>query len=359
MDFALSVEQEDLGEVERAWLEKHDPIRERRRTIDDGPARVPAELRRHVEQSGLTGLLTAEAGGTNVDLLVLTEAHGWAGSPFPLSDLAIGARIVEQAGLVADGGLVLPLLAGGAHELRVDLTSDTIRLQGTFALVPGALDTDEFVVVARADDGREVAVLLRADEVRVRGCDTLDLLRAWSEISVDIEVCTPRWAALPDRTVEAISDQLAVFRAVDALGASDRLLGMSVTYAGQRTQFGRPIGSFQAVKHHLAGMTLTVEAGRSALWAAAAALDDLASPETTAIDAAARDTGARAVSAALAFVGAGAGEVAQLALQVHGGIGFTWEHDVHLFIRRIKTDELTGGPVAVHRRRLVGLPTPG
>lgn len=358
MDFALSVEQEDLGEVERAWLEKHDPIRERRRTIDDGPARVPAELRRHVEESGLTGLLTFEAGGTNVDLLVLAEAHGWAGSPLPLADLAIGAKIVEQAGLPATGA-VLPLLAGDGHELDVDHADGALRLRGTCAIVPGALDADEFVLIVRSDDGREIAALLGHDEVTARACDTLDLSRAWSEISVDLEVGSSRWATLPASTVGAVADQLAVFQAVDALGAADRLLGMSVSYAGQRTQFGQPIGSFQAIKHHLAGMALTVEAGRSALWAAAAALDDVASNETSTPDAGAQHTCARAVSAALAYIGVGASEVAQLALQVHGGIGFTWEHDVHLFIRRIKTDELTGPSVARHRRRLVELQSIG
>ena len=134
----------------------------------------------------------------------------------------------------------------------------------------------------------------------------------------------------------------AVHRALDALGAAARLLEMTVAYAGQREQFGAPIGSFQAVKHHCANMEVSVEAGRSALWAAALALDD-------------RSAGTRshAVSAAVAYTKSAASQVAGTALQVHGGIGFTWEHDLHLSLRRIKVDEALDGTVTEHRAALV------
>jgi alkylation response protein AidB-like acyl-CoA dehydrogenase len=115
-----------------------------------------------------------------------------------------------------------------------------------------------------------------------------------------------------------------------------------VSYAGQREQFGAPIGSFQAVKHHCADMAVAVEAGRATLWAAALALDTTAGAERT-----------WAASAAAAYAKSAAARVAGNALQVHGGIGFTWEHDLHLFLRRIKVDEAFDGTVAEHRAALV------
>jgi hypothetical protein len=149
---------------------------------------------------------------------------------------------------------------------------------------------------------------------------------------------------LPSGTTGFVRDALAVHRAVDSIGAAARLLEMTVAYAGQREQFGVPIGSFQAVKHHCANMALAVEAGRSTVWAGALALD-------TAATAAQRS---RAASSAAAYAKAAATEVAGTALQVHGGIGFTWEHDLHLLLRRIKVDAAMDGTVAEHRAALVG-----
>ncbi|EUA51369.1 acyl-CoA dehydrogenase, C-terminal domain protein [Mycobacterium xenopi 3993] len=122
---------------------------------------------------------------------------------------------------------------------------------------------------------------------------------------------------------------------------------MTATYAGQRQQFGAPIGSYQAVKHHCANMVLAVEAGRSTLWAAAVALDGAPDGART-----------RAASAAAAYAKSAASEVASTALQVHGGIGFTWEHDLHLLLRRIKVDEAFDGTVAEHRAALVSINGP-
>jgi alkylation response protein AidB-like acyl-CoA dehydrogenase len=147
---------------------------------------------------------------------------------------------------------------------------------------------------------------------------------------------------LPTGTLRYVRDALAVHRAFDALGGAARLLEMTVDYAGQREQFGAKIGSFQAVKHHCADMAVGVEAGRAALWAAALSLDAATDAART-----------RASSAAVAYAKSAASRVAGAALQVHGGIGFTWEHDLHLFLRRIKVDEAVDGTVAEHRSTLV------
>jgi alkylation response protein AidB-like acyl-CoA dehydrogenase len=171
---------------------------------------------------------------------------------------------------------------------------------------------------------------------------TLDLTRSWARLELD--VTTEDWTELPRGTVGLLRDALAVHRAFDALGAASRLLDVTVSYAGQREQFGTPIGSFQAVKHHCADMALAVEASRASLWAAALALDTTSGSARS-----------RAASAAAAYAKSAAARVAGNALQVHGGIGFTWEHDLHLFLRRIKVDEAFDGTVAQHRAALVNV----
>ncbi|NDZ95964.1 acyl-CoA dehydrogenase [Streptomyces sp. SID6673] len=350
MDFALSTDRQDLADAERAWLQKHDPILERRPSIDDGPAAVSSTMRRHVTEAGYAGLLTKEVGATNVDLLVLVEAHGWAGSPVPLAEVAIAVGLLETMGhraweaAAAGDEIVIPVRPSTSGRLDAEQVGDGLRIRGTTAPATGLVDADRIVLVAQTADGGDVVAVIPVCDVEIRVRDTLDLLRSWAVVDIDVSIAAEHWASMPTGTVGTVTDQLATFRAVDALGCADRLLGLAVEYAGQRTQFDKPIGSFQAVKHHLANMALAVEASRSTLWAAALALDG--------DDATVR---ARAVSSAVAFACQSASDVAQLALQVHGGIGFTWEHDVHLMIRRIKVDELLDGSVNDHRRRIVDL----
>lgn len=350
MDFALSDEQVALAEAERAWLAKNDLLAVRRPTIDDGPARVPQAALRHVTESGLTALLTSEMGGTHVDLLVLCEEHGRAESPVPLAEFAIAARLLEQIGhpcaeAVAGGDIFTVPVLGSAENpaLHAEVDGTSLRLHGTSAPATGLIDAQRVLLVASTAHGTEVAALVDIASVEVRVLDTLDVTRSWAVAEVDVTLGAAEWSTLPAGTLAFVHDELSTFRSTDALGAASRLLELTVEYAGQRTQFGKPIGSFQAVKHHCANMALSVEASRSALWAAAVALDGSDSAVRT-----------RAVSAAAAFAGEGASTTAQTALQVHGGIGFTWEHDVHLLLRRIKVDELLDGSVSYHRRRLIG-----
>jgi alkylation response protein AidB-like acyl-CoA dehydrogenase len=210
-------------------------------------------------------------------------------------------------------------------------------VEQTTSPVPMAADMDGFAVARRTDDGEFVALVR---DPKLLAMTTLDLSRSWARLNFDGSVL--EWFALPAGTLQQVRDALAVHRAFDALGGAARLLEMTVAYAGQREQFGAAIGSFQAVKHHCADMAVGVEAGRAALWAAALSLDG-----------AAGDVRSRAASAAVAYAKSAASEVAGTALQVHGGIGFTWEHDLHLFLRRIKVDEAVDGTVAEHRAALV------
>lgn len=353
MDFALSTEQEALAASERAWLNRNDPILARRPQVDDGPAGIQRSALAHVAEAGFVGLLTDQIGGTHVDLAVLVEEHGRAGSSVPLAELALATAALEpfeqfgrEVASSTAGDEILILVTGPIDglPLRAERSGTQLRITGTTAPAPGILDADGFVIVARSSTERTVIayVAARAEGVIARAIDTLDLTRGWGRLDIDVTIDATRWAEAPGDALAAATDALACYRQFDALGAADNLLQRTVEYAGQRTQFGAPIGSFQAVKHHCSNMAMAVESARAALWAAAVALDN-DDP----------DYRAHAVSAAAAYSGEATSTVAQTALQVHGGIGFTWEHDLHLLIRRIKVDELLDGPVSYHRRRLV------
>ena len=145
---------------------------------------------------------------------------------------------------------------------------------------------------------------------------------------------------LPAEAIAAVFDLAVVLQCAESTGIARRLLEMTVTYAGQREQFGRPIGSFQAIKHRIADLLVEAEGCRVATREAADALDAGAGP------------GTEAVSIAKSWVGRAASFVASHALQIHGGIGFSWEHDLHLFLRRAKVNELLLGSPAWHDERL-------
>jgi alkylation response protein AidB-like acyl-CoA dehydrogenase len=323
MDFGLTDEQDQLAAAERSWLTRNDPLVRVRQALDSAPVTIDPAAVEHADESGLLTLLTAEIGGTHVDLAVIAEAHGYAASSLPIADLAVAARLLDSVGTAA-GGLVGLAFGADAHA-------------GHSSPVPMANDLDAIAVVGSADDGEYLAIL---DAPATSALTTLDLTRSWARVELDGAV--DERIELPPGTVAAVRDALAVHRAFDALGAAARLLETTVAYAGQREQFGTTIGSFQAVKHHCADMAVAVEASRATLWAAALALDTAPAPTRT-----------RAASAAVAYAKSAAARVAGTALQVHGGIGFTWEHDLHLFLRRIKVDEAFNGTVGEHRAVLV------
>jgi alkylation response protein AidB-like acyl-CoA dehydrogenase len=332
MDFGLTDEQDQLAAAERAWLTRNDPVSRVRATLDSAAVTIDPAAVAHAAESGLLALLTPEMGGTHVDLAVVTEEHGYAASSLPVADLAVAALLLDSVGRPAESALTAMAFGPDAPVEGAEL-----RLKGLSSPVPMAADVDAVAVAGRVDDKEYLAVLAAPT---LSTMTTLDLTRTWARLDLDVTV--DEWTELPPGTVAMLRDALAVHRAFDALGAAARLLDLTVSYAGQREQFGAPIGSFQAVKHHCADMAVAVEAGRSTLWAAALALDTTAGAART-----------RAASAAAAYAKSAAARVAGNALQVHGGIGFTWEHDLHLFLRRIKVDEAFDGTVAEHRAALV------
>ena len=174
--------------------------------------------------------------------------------------------------------------------------------------------------------------------------DTLDLTRPLASVTLRdaraVRVATGRDAGA---WLSDVTDLVLAALAAEQLGGAARCLELSVEYAKVREQFGRPIGSFQAVKHKCANLLLEVECGRSAVYHAGAAIADR-QPDAP-------------LAAALAYVHCSQAftRAAKECIQIHGGIGYTWEHDAHLYLRRAKSSQLLFGPPARHRRRLAEL----
>ncbi|MGW0584839.1 acyl-CoA dehydrogenase family protein, partial [Streptomyces sp. NPDC002920] len=223
--------------------------------------------------------------------------------------------------------------------------ADSIVLDGVKTAVQDAGGARWLLVTAR-HDGVPASFLVdrTAPGVTVRRQRVLDLTRSFYEVGFE-GVRVPGGCRLtggPDE-IQRLLDEASVLRCADALGAMERMLELTVEHARAREQFGRPIGTFQAVKHACADMALLVRGTRAATAYAAMATD------------AGADDTARAVCAAASYTSAGAGEVAARALQLHGGIGFTWEHELHLHLRRARADSVLYGDAAVHRDRLCTL----
>jgi alkylation response protein AidB-like acyl-CoA dehydrogenase len=319
---------------------------------------------------GWTSLHVAEqhggAGCGYADLAIVLHELGRAITPSPFlasAVLATGALTLADnerlaAGFLASlaagqslGSVALAGTDGSYDHGRLTTTwqssGASVRLDGVSAFVLDADVADVLVVAARSQDGvvAAIAVDAAASGVRVDRTATVDETRRLFTVSFDDVVvdddrmlCEPgsRAAELLDRTL-AIG---VIAAACDATGAAEQALELATEYSKTRTQFGKPIGSFQAVKHHCADMAIAVAASRAATRGAMEDLDG---------DAADWPTIAAITSS---YVSPACADACARALLVHGGIGFTWEHDSHLYLKRVKLDEVLFGTPSWHRRRL-------
>jgi alkylation response protein AidB-like acyl-CoA dehydrogenase len=212
--------------------------------------------------------------------------------------------------------------------------------------VHAATVADLLLVLARGPHGFvHLLVPATADGVGVRAQRCLDLTRRFGEVTLEgVEVPD---AHILDHDADAVLERAVelatVLQAAEAVGAADVLFHSTVAYLQDRVQFGRTIASFQAIKHRLADLLLTLEAMRAATHYAALALND------------GFEDRCAAVSTAGSYVGDSFAFLCGESLQLHGGIGFTWEHDVHLFVRRAKTNQALYGDPSWHRERLCSL----
>ncbi len=376
MDFGLNDDQETLQRYAREFLEKEcAPIFVRSQM--DGDTAHDASFYKKMADLGWMAIAIPEAYGgqgmSYVDLGVLIEEMGRAVVPGPFfSSVALAAPVILEAGSEAQCKELLPGIASGDRiatvaftessgrvdangiQLAVTRDGDNYVLSGTKAFVPDAHVADTIVVAARTTSGDDPAqgvtlfvVDAGAAGVSIKQHKTMDTTRRWCEVSLDGVKVGPEavmgevdgaWAPL-ERGLQKTTAMLCA----ECVGGAQKVLDMSVEYAKVRMQFGRPIGSFQAVKHKCADMLVDVEMGRSAMYYAAwaASSGDAELP--------------LAASVGKAYCGSAFTRVSAIGIQVHGGIGFTWEHDMHLYFKRAKSNELFLGDSAYHRELVARL----
>jgi alkylation response protein AidB-like acyl-CoA dehydrogenase len=350
VDFELTEEQTALREVSRSMLAASCPpplaraLAEAGRDTDDKLWQLAAEL------GWIDLAVPAEYDGSDqglAELCLVAEEIGRAAAPGAFTDSALTALALARAGTTD----LLPGLASGrlkaswARHGQVSCQDDRADfvLAGRAAAVQAAASADWLLVTAGSGQGKRLVLVERA-RAAVEPRRTLDETRRWYDVVFDGVRVPPAGLVTADAAeIQWLADAAAVLTAADALGAGERLLEMTVSYVKVREQFGRPLGSFQSVKHKAADMLTTLKGARAATYYAAMALD-----------ARAADAGA-AASTAKAFTGDGVAALAGEALQTHGGIGFTWEHELHRYLRRAKTDQLLDGSAAEHYERLVAL----
>jgi alkylation response protein AidB-like acyl-CoA dehydrogenase len=293
------------------------------KAYDDDAWREMCEL-------GWAGIFIDEARGGQelgtVELIILMEELGYALAPVPFLSNAAAGLAIQAAGSDEQRERWLPGLASGELRGTVGLLRG-----GEARLVPDAAEAD--LIVLAGDDG---AVVAERGGAEVEPFETLDATRRFGRVRAD------GGDPLPGDVQPAL-DRICAALAAETVGVGQRAMEMAVDYARERKQFDRPIGSYQAVSHRCAQMLLEVEGARSAAYYAAWCAD------------AAPDQLAQAASMAKAYASDAGWRVCTASLQVHGGIGFTWEHDLHFYLKRAKANALMFGSAAEHRERVASL----
>ena len=351
MDFEFSDDQELLRDSVRRYLTDRAPLTFARDRYEDAAA--VDDVWRGLARLGLTGMLApATAGGAGMGMVDLALPLGEMGRvvyPGPFAASAVGA--VSFLAAIAPDVLAdewLPRLADGsgvATLATTDARGAPVRAEGTGwcgtkTHVPDGVAA-ELVLVA-VDPDTVVAVNAADDAVCVEPLPTVDGSRKFATVTLDRAAGTTITGA--GDALAAADDRLALAYVLDGVGAAEVALELAVEYAKEREQFGKPIGSFQAVQHLCADMLRAVELGRAAAYYAAWACDEADATERH-----------RAVTVARAFAADGFYRVGASAIQVFGGVGFTWEHDIHLFYKRLLTLQHLGGSTSDHLEELASL----
>ena len=338
MNLEPTDEQAALRDTVRQFLAERASVAAHVRPLLDDPTGTTQEVWTGLAALGVTGLLVpAEcdgAGMTMVEAGIVAEELGAALHPGPWLSCAVAAtRALQRTGA---GSEAVPLLTGiadgsvmvtagpltGPRPIALAHGQDVV-LRGTLACVPDVAAADVILVLAEDSSGTELfAVETNAPGVAATAESGVDQTRKQFQVVLDDVPAQSLASASPD-AIQALVDDVLCAYAADALGAATAVMTKAVEYAKVRRQFGQPIGSFQAVQHLCVDMYETVELARSgvlhALWAADAA--DSVERHLAAVR-------TKAFAARLASVG-------ETAIQVFGGVGFTWEHDAHLYLKRL------------------------
>ena len=364
-----AADHEELRELQgslRRFLSEKAPVASVRQWMDADTGHDPAVWAQMADQLGLPGIAVPEEFGGQgfgaVEQAVVLEELGrvLAGAPFLASAAFAGQALVmsddaeaRQRWLpgIADGSLTATVAVredtcgwdGESLSTVAEPAAEGFTLTGTKTLVINGEIADLLLVAARAPDGPALFAVVPGDGVTQTRLAVLDPTRRLAR--VELAAAPAHRIAAPAGHLRAVLDCALVAVAAEQVGGAQACLDMAVEYAKVRVQFGRPIGSFQAIKHKCADMLLQLEAGRSALQHATAVVaDGVGGHELSS-----------AAAACAAWCGPAFTHIAKETIQVHGGIGYTWEHDAHLYLKRAKSSELLFGSPTEHRARLAGL----
>jgi alkylation response protein AidB-like acyl-CoA dehydrogenase len=364
MNFGLSESQHILRDNARKFFTNECPIAEVRR-IMESPDAYDAALYEKLAAQGFTGIIAPEEYGGlglgKVEMVALLEEMGRALVPGPyFSSAILAGSVILEAGddnqkrkyltPIAEGDkratLALVEAQGSWHPNSVQMTAHGTKLSGTKIFVTDAAVADTFIVVVRYhhDDLALFAVDAKAAGVTITPMPSLDLTRR--VYSVQFNEADGELLAMGAHARSALHHALNIAEvalAAELTGGMQRTLDLTVEYAKTRKQFGKPIGGYQAVQHQCADMYFFTEGSRSSALYAAWALDNKA-PDAE-----------KAVAIAKMYASDSGREVGNRAIQVHGGMGFTWENDCHLYYRRAKASEVMLGDASYHRDRIAAL----
>ena len=370
MELQLSDDQELFQETTRRFLETSTPLPTVRELAADEPAGFDRSWWRQGAELGWTSMLVPEdRGGGSVsdrgllDLALVAEEFGRLVAPGPLLAVNLVAAAVAEAGTDDQAAAHLPGLLSGETvatwalaepggswtvagvALSAQPDGDGFVLDGVKGPAEAAGQADLVLVTARTGDGlTQFLVPTDAEGVTTVEAGSLDLVRRFAEVHLSgvrlgpEAVLGPVGGGAP--AVERLGQLAVVLQCAEMVGATQRVFDFTVEYSFDRYSFGRPLASYQALKHRFADMKLWLESCHATAAAAARAVSDQAP-----------DAGELA-SVAKAFIGDHAPAILQDCVQMHGGIGVTWDHDLHLYIRRVAQDRALFGTPSEHRERV-------
>jgi alkylation response protein AidB-like acyl-CoA dehydrogenase len=336
MSIALTEEHQELARVAREFLNSHD-VRSESRALLEAPAEGLPTFWKEMAELGWMGLHVDEAhagqGFGLQELSIIMEELGFAMAPGPFLPTVLAAALLNEVGSDEARRDFLPALADGSIVGGVGLGGSLERsangpIQGSAGMVLGA-EVAKILLVCVGDD----VALLAADQsgINVDRQKNIDPSRRVCAVECDaVEVTKDHFFLGARRTLERLAWILV---AAEAAGGARACTEMATAYAKERQQFGRPIGTFGPVKHHCANMLVATEQATAGAWGAARA--DLDAPQ-----------GALAAAVACSLALPAFAFCAKLNIQVHGGIGYTWEHDAHLYLRRATAIEALFGPTS-------------
>ncbi|HUC11748.1 MAG TPA: acyl-CoA dehydrogenase [Stellaceae bacterium] len=376
MDIGFTEEQELLRETARKFLEAECDSRFVRERMATAEAVTESFWRRLAGQGWLGIIYPEEDGGSGlglIDLVVLMEEMGRRVMPGPFfSTVLLGGAAIAETGSPAQRRQWLPRIAAGEIKASLAWTEPTLRwdaagialpareagggfvLSGSKLFVGDAHLSDILVVAARTRDGSTMEdgislFLIPSDAagLAVTLMPTIDETRKLCEVRLD-NVVLPAAALLGDMhrgwaPLSRVAERATVALCAEMCGGAQQVLDMTVDYAKLRVAFGKPIGSYQGVKHQAADMLVALENAKSLTYYAAWAVDQ------------GEDEAALAVAMAKAAASDMVRRVAGTGIQLHGGIGMTWEHDLQLYFKRAKASEVAFGDASWHRERVARL----